>query len=490
MKKFNTSQDKILDTSSRSLLLEELATRSRYYAGIVDLYLPDPDTVLEKLGLGLGSYRELLSDPHVGACIESRKAGVKSLNWEIIPTESAEQSQFIQKIFENLRIDQIVSEILDAPLFGFQPLEITWKNEDGFIIPSDIQGKPPEWFCFGNSNELRFKPQGSIDGEELPYGKFLLAVHDASYSNPYGSKLLSRCYWPVMFKKGGMKFWTMFVERFSGAFAIGKYPRGAQQEEIDSLANMLENLVQSAVAAIPDDSSVQILEAGGKGASSEVFKSFCEFFNAEISKAIVGQTMTTEVGANGSYAAGKVHEGVRQDIVASDSRLVTDVMNTLISLICEFNFNQTDSLPKFGFWSEKDVDKTQAERDATLLNTKGFRFTANYWKKTYGFEDEDFNIIDMNEQASMFSRTEPVYKDEADYLTDSMTVEDVENEMDGILKPVIELLEKSDSYDEVLKKLPEIYDGMDSDSLAVMLDRAMFLMSLYGRLKGERRDVR
>ncbi len=89
----------------------------------------------------------------------------------------------------------------------------------------------------------------------------------------------------------------------------------------------------------------------------------------------------------------------------------------------------------------------------------------------------------------MFSRSQPVYKDEADYLTDSMTVEDVENEMHGILKPVIELLEKGDSYDEVLEKLPGIYDGMDSDRLAVMLDRAMFLMSLYGRLKGERRDV-
>ncbi len=489
---FKIKPGKKINTKSNSSLLNELATRMSYYSSVTDLYLPDPDIVLNKLGIGLDAYRELLSDAHVGACIESRKAGVKSLNWEITPNESAEQSEFIENIFNSLKIDSIINELLNAPLFGFQPIELMWRNIDGQIIPESIIGKPPEWFCFGNNNELRFKPEDSQEGEELPEGKFLAAVHDASYTNPYGTKILSKCYWPVTFKKGGLKFWAMFVERFSGAFAVGKYPRGAQKEEIDGLADMLENLVQSAVAAIPDDSSVEIIEAGGKGASSEIYKSYCEFLNTEISKAIVGQTLTTEIGSSGSYAAGKIHAEVRADIVASDARLVTDVFNQLIALICKYNFNLKDSLPTFNFWSEKDIDKNQAERDAILLNTEGFRFTKSYWQKTYGFDDKDIEIIQGYSPMPTFFSKKPSLsqpKDELDNLIDTMTIKDIENEMNGVLNPVIKLIQETDDYNVAMEKLVATYDTMTSDELASMLERAIFVAGVYARLKGEKENA-
>jgi phage gp29-like protein len=474
---------------------KEVATRLRHNGGYTDLYLPDPDIVLQKLGRGLEAYRELLPDAHMTSIVGSRKAGVKSLFWKIEANDAPEDEfRLIDEIFQNLKITDLIDEILDAPLFGYQPIEITWTSKNGRIVPGVIQGKPPEWFVFDDDNQLRFRSASSVVGELLPPGKFLLATHGATYANPYGKKLLSSCFWPVMFKKGGIKFWTQFVERFGGAFAIGKYPRGAQTTEIDDLATMLVSLLQSAVAAVPDDASVEIIESAGKSASGDMHNAYCDFFNAEMSKAIIGQTLTTEAGSSGSYALGGVHATVRQDIIDSDAILVTTVFQQLISLTHMLNFGG-DKMPKFKFWSEDGVDKTQAERDSTLTATGQIRFRKKYFKKTYGFEDDDFDVVTGGTTAinqsnipepSEFREREPAprSRDEVDMLTDNLNPEQLQKEMQGILKPIIELIEKGQDYKQIMEELVTTYDGMSNDALIELLERAFFVAEVWGRLNG------
>ena len=65
-------------------ITEEIATRKRAlnFYSLANI-LPDPDIVLKKQGKDIRIYKELLCDPHVFACIQSRKAGILSLEWEI-----------------------------------------------------------------------------------------------------------------------------------------------------------------------------------------------------------------------------------------------------------------------------------------------------------------------------------------------------------------------------------------------------------------------
>lgn len=100
--------------------------------------------------------------------------------------------------------------------------------------------------------------------------------------------MLSKVFWQVVFKKGGLKFWTIFTEKYGMPHIIGKHPRGASQEETNTLADMLERMIQDAIAVIPDDSSVEIKEAD-KSSSAEIFEKLIDKMNAEISKAIIGQ---------------------------------------------------------------------------------------------------------------------------------------------------------------------------------------------------------
>src|SRR5574344_1918028 len=354
---------------------EEIATRKRsinFYS--LGTYLPDPDIVLRKQGKDVKVYKELLCDSHVFACVQSRKSGVMSLEWEIkngdIKDESTEK---LEELFKKLDIYKFINDILDATLFGFQPIEIIWGKVDNLVLPIDLKAKPSEWFCFG-------------------------------YENPFGERILSRVFWPVTFKKGGLKFWVIFTEKYGMPHLIGKHPRGATKEETDNLADLLEDMVQDAIAVIPDDSSVEIQEAN-KSSSAEIFEKLIDKMNAEISKAILGQTLTTEIGSTGSYAASNTHFQVRQDIVDSDKKLVEKTVNQLIRWIYEINFSNQD-VPVFEMYQEEDVDLTLSQRDKTLSET-GVKFSKEYFIKNYGLEDEDFeireDIIPATPQFSQFS---------------------------------------------------------------------------------------
>ncbi len=478
-----------------SILAGELATRKTsldFYS--IAMYLPDPDPVLRKQGKDQRIYRELLADAHVWSCVTSRRSGVKSLLWAVDRGKApSRQAKIIKSVFDGLNLYGLITQILDATLFGFSPLEIIWAKNDGLVLPARIVGKPPEWFAFNNGNELVFKSRQNPLGETLPPRKFLCPKNDATYQNPYGERALSRVFWPVAFKKGGLRFWTVFMEKFGMPYLIGKVPRGAPKEEVNNLADTLEAMVQDAIAVIPDDSSVDIKEAGGKAASGGIYQQMVQEMNAEISKAILGQTLTTEIGNKGSYAASNTHFMVRQDIVDSDKKLVENTMNRLIALICELNFADGER-PVFSMWKEEAIDLSLATRDKTLAEA-GVRLTKTYYQSAYGFGDDEIESVGAPGAAPagpQFSeRPRPMGEGVKYMAPDQQAIDDavagmdpqeLQRQMEGVLKPVIDLVNKEKDYNTVLDRLAEAYPDMDTSAIEEMLSRAIFVSELWGRL--------
>jgi len=172
-------------------LTDEIATRKRAlnFYSLANI-LPDPDIVLRKQGKDMKIYRELLCDPHVYACVQSRKSGVLSLDWDINRGSDKDKNvQDIKNLLSRLDVYKLISDILNATQFGFQPLEIIWKRDkNGRILPKKIVAKPSEWFCFDDDNNLKFRTKENYYGELLPDKKFLLAQNNPSYNNPYGER--------------------------------------------------------------------------------------------------------------------------------------------------------------------------------------------------------------------------------------------------------------------------------------------------------------
>ena len=470
-------------------ITEEIATRKRAlnFYSLANI-LPDPDIVLKKQGKDIRIYKELLCDPHVFACTQSRKAGVLSLDWEINRGLDKDQNaEDIENLLKKLEIQKLMSDILDATQFGFQPLEIIWKRDkSGHIMPERIVAKPPEWFCFDDDNNLKFRTKENYYGEIVPDKKFLLAQNNPSYNNPYGERTLSRVFWNVTFKKGGLKFWVVFTEKYGMPHLIGKHPRGSTKEETNSLADMLEDMVQDAIAVIPDDSSIEIQEAS-KSSSAEIYEKLIDKMNSEISKAILGQTLTTEIGSTGSYAASNTHMQVRQDIVDSDKKLVEGVINQLIQWIYEINFANAE-VPIFELYEPEDVDLTLAQRDKILSDT-GVKFTKEYFIKNYGLEEDDFDIredvIPINPNFKEFKEEEEKLipgQAQIENLFKFITEGDLNKQAQSMLSPLIKLFESCESYEEAFELLTD--KNLHSKQFEQTIQKALFLCELQGRSDG------
>lgn len=383
-------------TTSGSLS-EEIAVRSRsldYYA-IGNMYLPNPDPVLKAQGKDIQVYNDLRIDDRVSGSMTNRFNATMALDWQIDKGKSSKsrQAKAVKAIFDKLPLNRIMGEILQARSFGYAPLEVIWGQRDGINVPFDLLLKPQRWFVYGQSNELRFRSRDHLmDGEELPPRKFLCPTNESSYDNPYGLGLLSRCFWPVTFKKGGWRFWIQFSEKYGQVWPIGKLPRTATPEQINEMLDILSRMIQDGASVIPDDGSVDFKESGTKGATSALYKDIIAEANNAISTVWLGHAGAGE-SVSGELGGGKgVAVNVRDDLRDSDKSLVEEALNQLIDWICEVNWNTAESAPRFSLWEEEEVDGKQATRDKDLtesLQRSGLRLTKDYYLREYNLEDGD-----------------------------------------------------------------------------------------------------
>jgi phage gp29-like protein len=483
---------------ARQTLGGELATRDRSIDGSsFGFYLPNPDPVLKALGQDIRVYRDLRSDAHVGGCIRRRKAAVKALEWGVDRDQAQSRvAKNIEAIVKDLPLGQLIGEILDAVLYGYQPLEIGWGKIGSYVVPVQVECKPPEWFCFDAENQLRLRTRDNpTEGEALPERKFLLARQDATYQNPYGFPDLSMCFWPTTFKKGGLKFWVQFTEKYGAPWVIGKHPRGTPDNEADAFLAQLDAMVQDAVAVVPDDSSVEIHEAAGKAASADIYEKLLHFCRSEVSIALLGQNQTTEAKTN--FASAKAGIEVTREIRDGDKTIVEDTINTLIRWICDLNFGGV-ARPTFSLREQEEVDKVLAERDEKLTSA-GARLTPQYFKRAYGLQDGDLDETPIAAPLLGKGAPEPrpaagddvSFADEATGFPDqralddavaSLSAESLDAETGEMLRPLLDALIGARDETEALRALAKAYPTMKAPLLEERLAQLMFAAELAGRV--------
>jgi len=374
---------------TRKTLTDHIATRQRspdFTA--LGMFLPNPDPILKKQGKDISVYSDLRSDALVGGSIRRRKAGVVKMEWRIERDKaSSRMAKLAEATLQKLDLRRVMREMLDAPLFGWQPMELVWSAGGGPVVPLDIVAKPAGWFLYDSESQLRFRSrEAPMLGELLQPRKFLVPAQDASYANPYGFADLSMCFWPTVFKRGGLKFWVTFTEKYGTPWLVGKVPRGTPSTEQDKLLDQLEAMVQDAVAVIPDDASVDTVEAGAVNANADLYERLLMFCRSEISIALLGQNQTTESNSNRASATAGLM--VTDDLRDADARLLEAAVNQVLRWLVDLNEGEAAPAPRFELYEQEEVDKLQAERDEILVKA-GVKFTSAYFKKTYNLDDED-----------------------------------------------------------------------------------------------------
>lgn len=488
--KTKVKSGEVYDFAAQPKLMSELATRQNLSYAFLS-YLPDPDEVLRKNGKDISVYRSLLIDSQVSANLDQRFAGTKEMQWNLLndyEIPDAQMDLYYQFLAE-IELEDLIEEILFTKYYGFSVFELIWKMEGRFKLPGRVVNKPQEWFFFDDYNRLNIRlKEGSITGqivdEAFPY-QFFLLQNKPTYKNPYGDRIASRIFWHVTFKQGGLKFWTKFIEKYGMGFPIGKYPLGNKQAK-DELFDALKVMVQDAVAVIPEGSNIELRSELANSDSAGNYGSFIDFNNKEIAKAILTQTLTTEMDGTGSYSASQTHADMLSKVINADKRFVEKSITRLLKMVGDQNF-EGSPVPQFQLFipetSEIKIKKLQG------LKQIGVKITDKaYISEQFGIDEEYFELVEpvinnfpvmnQSEFADASFPDQRAIDEFADFLT-SGNVESIRL-WERMFTPVLTFIENAKSLTEIKNGLTKQFPKMKDRDFKNYMEKILLIGQLYG----------
>ena len=404
----------------------------------------------------------ILADLTVTQCDVSRKSVTEKKEIQIVCDDEKIKDEF-KKIFN----PDVVSQILETYLYGLNVFEVNYKEKEGLVYPRLVQ-RDFRQFKFNDASEFVFNAGGSE--QSIPPLKVIYALNRANFRKVYGDGLLKKLYFPVKMKNASLKFWFRFLEKFGSPWAIAK-----TSYEPDEMAAEVQAMLSGDSAVIDTDEEITLVQP----TSNVDFTRLPAYLDNQISKAILGANLTSDV-KEGSYAAAKTHNEIREDLAANDGKILVFVMNKAISFFKEINGYNGELYAKL--FDEDAPNTERAARDKTLYDM-GFTPTKKYITSAYNIE------LDDNEQAQEKDRNFKANKanltalkgslkalDRFDKATDEMDIED--GEIEAALN---KLIASSETYEEAFDKLYELYD-LPFEKLEPLMFKAVANAQMLGYL--------
>jgi phage gp29-like protein len=468
--------------------------------------LPDPDPILKKRGDDATVLDALAADDQVTMAMQLRKRRVTNKgDYDYAPGQpekgktasknAVQLSLDLTHDLASIKLKNQFNAILAANFYGYSVIELYWGVDGGRYKLVHMEEKPRSWFTFSGRGELLFLENGRE--KPVPYGKFLVARHEPTYENPFGLRLLSRCLWPVAFKRSGVEWCMKFLERYGIPWQVAKAPSNFDDAGRKSLATSLAAMVQDAVAVLPAGAEHSIVTVDAKG-GADTFMNFMNFWNAAISKVLSCQTQSSEItGSTGTYASSQTHYEVLGDVAEADELLVCDAMNDLAVIYARVNGSQ-EYPPVFSF-TEAEDHMAQADLDKKRWDV-GVRFTKPHFERQ-GLEPDEFELapepapFPAGGQAPDFSGTGQAGAGTQEFAAgkpfteEQQALEDLADDSlgrvaDGVGKFQAELIsavEAADSFDDLILQLEQAFPESTLGQFEDILAQAMTAANMFGR---------
>jgi phage gp29-like protein len=332
-------------------------------------------------------------DGHLFSVLQTRIQGLLGLGRRVVAGGRTERDQRAAELVGELwaavpRPGALLRALLDAVPKGFAAVELVWDYDaQGRMTVADWVAHPQEYFGFGSDGELLllcppFRSESAdANTAVLPPGravataaalrpaperKFLLCRFGADARNRYGRGLCLHAYWYYWFKKNTVRFWAVYNERFGSPLAVAKTAAGTPDDERERLLETLRALQADTGVVVPETVTLSLLESARPGAAP--FREFADWCNDEMSKIVLGATLTSGEGRrSGSMALGTVHETVRRDLLQADARLLEETVGTLFRWMADLNMPGA-AAPRLAIDTSTPANlREQAEVDRILV---------------------------------------------------------------------------------------------------------------------------
>lgn len=345
-------------------------------------------------------YEEQLDkDAHLAACWGQRIGRCLSKARSYQPADTSplalDIASFIEAACESLPgWRDLLKALLWGAYYGFAAPEIIWPADLGALklvryvrrspsgkrsdavsasrealLPVKLEGRHPRRFRFGLKGELRLLTITDFyKGVEVPPLSFVVHTPDPRFGNPYGVASARNSWWWSKFKTDGIRFLLVFAEKYATGTPVLTYPKGTTSIEKAEYLKIITSLEQETGLAVPEGVAVAMLEMAGKAGSANAYQVLLEYCDKQLSKLILGETMTIEEGKHGNQAIADVHLQLLDDLIRDDAAAVTETLNrTLIPWLVDINFGPAAQ----GLYPLLKIETDKTDVKAALEKFKG-----------------------------------------------------------------------------------------------------------------------
>ena len=321
-------------------------------------------------------YRDVDVDLHLSGCFQQREGFVMARSFKLVNEKGDEDEEAIN-YFNTAWFKQLMKYSLDANKWGHSLIEL------GNLI-TDVNGRLsydgvkliPRKHVIPEYNriitDLGQEWKSGIDYHKAPLADWYIEV-----GLPEDLGLYLKAATQTIPKKNALAFWDTFAEIFGMPLRIARTTT-RDDKELAKMEKMMDNFGTEGWAIMQEGTNIEVVESS-KGDAFNVYDKRIDRANSELSKLIIGQTMTIEDGS--SLSQSETHLEVFQNIIEADCDMIRDMVNNqLIPRMIRHGF----PLKGIHFDWDYSVDYTpeqQVAYETMVLNN--YEVDGSYFEEKY-----------------------------------------------------------------------------------------------------------
>jgi len=273
-------------------------------------------------------------DLHYVGVLGTRKRSVSQIDVTVeAASDAPEDVAMADMVREWIARDELADEmfdILDAIGKGISCTEIIWDTSEGQWWPRRLDRVDQRYLTFDRRDLttplLRGGASGNGPDEPLEAFKFIDCRIKAKSGIPVRSGIARLQAWNWMFKAFTLRDWAIFAQTYGQPVRVGKYHPGAAEVDKATLFRAVANIAGDCAAIIPEGMMIEFIESGNVGQGSDLYERRADWLDRQTSKAVLGQTTTTDA-VSGGHAVAQEHRLVQEDIETADCKSVASTLN-------------------------------------------------------------------------------------------------------------------------------------------------------------------
>lgn len=401
----------------------------------------------------------------------------------------------------DVRIADAVRELVDDPMFGeavsdltdalgkaYSVVEILWDSSGREWRPKDLKHRDPRWFRYDRETgqELRLLDEAA-PAEGLPLAPYKFIVHRPRIRAglPIRGGLARLAAPGYMCKAWSWRDWMAFADIFGLPMRVGRYGPGASKADISKLMAAVANLGSDAAAVLPDSTRIEFEQAANVAGAADFFERLANWWDKQISKGVLGQTMTSDDG--GSMAQAKVHNEVRMDLLEADANALQNTLNRqFVRPFVDLNFGP-------GRYPKLVVQVPQPEDVAALVDALqklvplGLEVEQSVIRDKLGLPDPDPKALLLRAPAAAAppALNRATNREQPEVSTPEVQADTLAREgapaWEAVLDQVEAIVQRAESLEDLRAQLREAYGELSKDQLGEVMGMAFAAAELAGR---------